>query len=154
MAVKTKKRLSRRAQERLNRALRAFDLTMLGMVLVGALCFAICYFRGADLRTPAASGFAYLFLVAVGYPPMLLVNAARELFGMPIPAPGVHGDLFPVGVTALVWVTVLWLTIRILGKRDAKSELLNVGTRLAQIVLCWGVFQLCCVVLALCRQPN
>ncbi len=154
MADKTKKRLSRRAQERLSRALRAFDLTMLGMVLVGAPSFAICYFRGADLRSPAPSGFAYLFLVAIGYPPMLLVNAARELFGMPIPAPGAHGDLFLVGVTDLVWATGLWLTVRILGKRDTKSELLHVSTRLAQIVLCWGVFQLCCVVLALCRQPN
>ena len=148
MAEKFKKRLSRRAQERLDRALRAFDLTMLGILLVAVLCFAVSYFRGADLKAHASSGFAYWFLVVVGYPPMLLVNAVRATFGMAIPAPGVHGELFLVSVTDLVWGLCLWLTLRSMGKRDTKSRMLEISTRLAQIMLCWGVFQLCCVVLA------
>ena len=98
MAEKFKKRLSRRAQERLSHALRAFDLTMLGILLVAALCFAISYFRGADLKAHASSGFAYWFLVVIGYPPMLFVNAVRATCGMAIPAPGPHGELFLVSV--------------------------------------------------------
>ena len=149
MAEKFKKRLSRRSQERLIRALRVFDLTMLGLLLVAVLCFAISYFRGADLKAHASSGFAYWFLVVIGYPPMLFVNAVRATCGMAIPAPGPHGELFLVSVTDLVWGICLWLTIRIVGKRETKSQLLEISTRLAQIILGWGVFQLCCVVLTI-----
>ena len=149
MAEKLKKRMSRRSQERLNRALHNFDLTMLGLLLVAALCFLISYFRGADLKAHASSGFAYWFLVVVGYLPMLLVNAVRAISDMPIPAPGVHGELFIVSAADIVFGALVWLTIRIMGKRDTKSQLLHISTRLAQIMLCWGAFQLCCVVLTI-----
>ena len=149
MAEKFKKRISRRSQERLNRALRSFDRTMLGLLAVAVICFLVSYFRGADLKAHASSGFAYWFLVVVGYLPMLLVNAVRAIFKLPIPAPGVHGELFLVSATDLVFGLLLWLAIRIWGKRDNKSELLQIATRLAQIILYWGVFQLCCVVLTI-----
>lgn len=144
MAEKFKKRLSRRAQERLHRALRAFDLTLLGLILTAVLCAVICYFRGADLREHASSGFAYWFLVVVGYLPMLLVNVVRAIAKLPIPATGEHTELYLHCVVVLIWVTTLGLTVRILGKRNSKSQLLHIGTRIAQIILCWGVFQLCC----------
>ena len=149
MAEKIKKRLSRRAQERLNRELRAFDLTMLGLLLVAVLCFVICFFRGADLKAHASSGFAYWFLVVVGYPPMLLVNAVRAIWKMPIPAPGVHAELYLHSAAVLFLVVVLWLTFRILSRRNTKSPLLHIATRVAQIFLCWGVFQLCCVAITI-----
>jgi len=144
MAEKYKKQLSRRAQERLNRALRAFDLTMLGIILVALLCTVICYFRGADLREHASSGFTYWFLVVIGYLPMLLVNVVRAITKLPIPATGEHTELYLHCLVVLIWVTALWLTLRILGKRNTKSPLLHISTRVAQIILCWGVFQLCC----------
>ena len=149
MAEKYKKRLSRRAQERLDHAVRVFDLTMLGIVLVSLICLVICFFLGTDLRGASPAGFAYWFLVVVACPPMLLVNTVRAVFGLPIPAPGAHGELFLQSATAIVWVVVLWAVFRILGKRDTKSQVLLVSTRLAQIMLCWGLFQLCCVVLAI-----
>jgi len=149
MAEKFKKRLSRRAQERLNRALRSFDLTMLGILAVVIVCTVICYFRGADLKAHASSGFAYWFLVVTGYLPMLLINAVRAIFKMPIPATGEHAELFIHGIADVVWVAILWLTIRIAGKRNTKSQMLHISTRLAQIMLCWGVFQLCCVAIAI-----
>ena len=149
MAEKYKKRLSRRAQERLDHAVRVFDLTMLGIVLVSLICLVICFFLGTDLRGASPAGFAYWFLVVVACPPMLLVNTVRAVFGLPIPAPGAHGELFLQSATAIVWVVVLWAVFRILGKRDTKSQVLLVSTRLAQIMLCWGLFQLCCVVLTI-----
>ena len=149
MAGKYKKRLSSRAQERLNRALRAFDLTMLGILAVVAVCVVICFFRGADLKAHASSGFAYWFLVVTGYLPMMLVNAVRAVGRMPIPAAGEHAELFIHGITDVIWVATLWLAVRIAGKRNTKSQTLHIATRLAQIMLCWGVFQLCCVAIAI-----
>ena len=149
MAEKYKKRLSRRAQERLKHALRVFDFTMLGIVLVTLICLVICFFLGTDLKGASPAGFAYWFIVVVACPPMLLVNTVRAVFGLPIPAPGVRGELFLQSTTALIWVAVLWVVFRTIGKRDTKSQLLLVSTRLAQIMLCWGLFQLCCVVLAI-----
>ena len=144
MAEKLKKRLSRRAQERLNRALRAFDLTMLGLILTAVICAVICYLRGADLKEHASSGFTYWFLVVVGYLPMLVVNTVRALAKMPIPAAGENTELYVHTVVVLLWIAALWLTFRILGKRNTKSQLLHISTRVAQIILCWGAFQLCC----------
>ena len=46
MAERYKKTLSRRNQERLNRALRSFDLAMLGVLIVTIVCEVLCYFRG------------------------------------------------------------------------------------------------------------
>lgn len=144
MAEKFKKRLSRRSQERQNRALRTFDLTMLGMVIVTLVCAVLCYFRGADLKPGASSGFAYWFLVMIGYLPMLPVNIVRTIFGMPIPATGEHTELYLHSTAVLILLVALWLTIRVIGKRNTKSQLLHIGTRVAQLFLCWGVFQLCC----------
>ena len=148
MAEKFKKRLSNRAQERLNREVRAFDLTMIGVLIVTVVCGVLCYFRGADLKPGASSGFAYWFLVVVGYLPMMLINLFRTICRMPIPAPGEHTELYLYGISAFVLLTVLWLTFRIVGKRNNKSQLLHICTRLAQIYLCWGVFQLGCVGIA------
>lgn len=145
MAVKNKKRLSRRAQERLNRALRAFDLTMLGLVLVAVVCGVICYFRGADLKAGASSGFAYWFLVVTGYLPMLVVNCVRLAFRQPVPAAETAHEVVILTSTVVIWMAGLWIAFRIAGKRDTKSPTLHIATRLAQIVLCWGVFQLGCL---------
>ena len=149
MAEKFKKRISSRAQERLNRAVRAFDLSMAGLLLVAAVCGVISYFRGADLAAHASSGFAYWFLVVVGYIPMLPVNLVRSICGMPIPAPGAHTELYLQSAAVFVWLIVLWLTFRTVGKRNGKSQLLHIATRVAQIFLCWGVFQLCCMGIAI-----
>ncbi len=149
MAEKFKKRLSRRAQERLNRALRAFDLTMLGLLLCVVLCAVICYFRGADLKAHASSGFAYWFIVVTGYLPMMAVNAGRLLLQMPIPAPGEQTELVVQTAVVCLWLAALWLVLRTVGKRNGKSQFLHISTRLAQIMLCWGVFQLCCVAIAI-----
>ena len=144
MAEKFKKRLSRRAQERLNRALRTFDLTILGIVVVAAVC-AVISFRGTTLINGyASSGFAYWFLVVVGAPPMLLINLFRTMRQMDIPAQGKYTELYLLSTVVFVWVTALWLTIRIIGKRNTKSQLLHISTRMAQIILFWGVFQICC----------
>ena len=145
MAEKFKKRLSRRSQERLIRALRVFDLTMLGLLLVAVLCFAISYFRGADLKAHASSGFAYWFLVVIGYLPMLPVNAVRALLGLPIPAPGEHAELLLLVVVVLAFLAAGWLALRIASKRSGKVAGLHIATRIAQIVLCWGLFQIGCV---------
>ena len=145
---KFKKRLSRRAQERLNRELRTFDLTILGILIVTIVCGVLCYFRGADLKPGASSGFAYWFMVVVGYLPMLPVNAVRAIAKMPIPATGEHIELYLYTIVDCIWVAVLWLAIRIAGKRNAKVQLLHIATRVAQIMLCWGVFQLCCWAIA------
>ena len=148
MAEKFKKRLSRRAQERLNRALRAFDLAMLSLLIVSIVCAVLCYFRGADLKPGASSGFAYWFLVVIGYLPMLPINIVRAIAKLPIPATGEHTELYLHGAAVLIWLAVLWLTIRLYGKRNTKSSLLHIGTRVAQLIFCWGVFQLCCWAIA------
>ena len=145
MADKFKKRLSRRAQERLDRELRNFDLSMLALVIVTIVCGVLCFFRGADLKPGASSGFAYWFLVVVGYLPMLIVNLFRTICRMPIPAVREHVELFLHGGSALFLVTASWLTFRIIGRRSNKTQLLIVCTRMAQIFICWGVFQLCCM---------
>lgn len=144
MAERYKKTLSRRNQERLNRALRSFDLAMLGVLIVTIVCEVLCYFRGADLKPGASSGFAYWFLVMIGYLPMLPVNVVRAIAKLPIPATGEHTELYLHSAVILIWLAALWLTLRTLGKRNFKSQLLHIGMRVAQIILCWGVFQLCC----------
>ena len=145
MAEKTKKRTSRRAQERFNRALRAFDMSMLALMLTSLFCAAISFFRGADLAANASSGFAYWFLVVVGWLPMLPVNAARVLLNLPIPAAGEHAELFLLTAVVLVFIAAVWAALRIAGKRTGKTASLHVATRIAQIILCWGLFQIGCV---------
>lgn len=145
MAGKFKKRISSRSQERLNRAIRAFDLSAAGLLLTATVCGIISYFRGADLAAHASSGFAYWFLVVIGYIPMLPVNCVRSICGMPIPAAGAHAELYLQSTVDLIWLIGLWLTFRTIGKRNGKSQLLHIATRVAQIFICWGVFQLCCV---------
>jgi len=145
MAEKFKKRLSRRAQERQKRDQRTFDLTMLALLIVTIVCGALCYFRGADLKPGASSGFAYWFLVVVGYLPMTLINLFRTIFGMQIPSARENVELFLHGGSALFVVTAYWLVFRIAGRRSNKTQLLHICTRLAQIFICWGVFQLCCM---------
>ena len=103
MAEKFKKRLSRRAQERQKRELRNFDLSMLALLIVTLVCGVLCYFRGADLKPGASSGFAYWFLVVLGYLPMLVVNLFRTICGMHIPAAREHVELFLHGGSALFW---------------------------------------------------
>ncbi len=145
MAEKMKKRTSRRAQERFNRALRAFDMTMLALMLTSLFCAAISFFRGADLVANASSGFAYWFLVVVGWLPMLPVNAVRVLLNFPIPAPGEHTELFLLSAVVLAFLAAVWAALRIAGKRTGKISTLHVATRIAQIILCWGFFQIGCV---------
>ena len=145
MAEKTKKRMSRRAQERLNRALRAFDLTMLGLIAVAVVSGVLCHSRGSALTANASSGFAYWYLVVVGYLPMWPVNGIRALMGLPIPAASLENELALLVATVLVWLTGLWLTIRIVGRRNNKSATLHIATRIAQIILIWGLFQLFCM---------
>ena len=145
MAEKMKKRTSRRAQERLNRALRSFDLTMLALALMSLFCAAISFFRGADLSAHASSGFAYWFLVVIGYLPMLPVNAVRALLGLPVPAPGEHAELLLLVTVVLAFLAAGWLVLRIASKRSGKEAGLHIATRIAQIVLCWGLFQIGCV---------
>ena len=128
----------------MNRALRAFDLTMLGLVLIAVVCGVICCFRGADLKAGASSGFAYWFLVVTGYLPMLVVNCVRLAFRHPVPAAEMVHEVVILTSTVIVWMAGLWIAFRIAGKRDTKSQTLHIATRLAQIVLCWGVFQLGC----------
>lgn len=145
MTDKFKKRLSRRAQERLNHEVRAFDLTMLALLIVTVVCGALCYFRGADLKPGASSGFAYWYLVVVGYLPMILINLFRTICRMPIPATREHVELFLHGGSALLLTIICWLVFRIVGRRNNQVQLLHICTRVAQIYLCWGVFQLCCM---------
>ncbi|MBQ6353058.1 MAG: hypothetical protein IJJ28_07315 [Lentisphaeria bacterium] len=145
MAEKMKKRTSRRAQERLQRARRSFDLAMLALALTSLFCAAISYLRGADLAANASSGFAYWFLVVVGYLPMLPVNAVRALLNLPVPAPGKHTELLLLTVTVLVFLAVVWQAVRIVGKRSGKVTVIHIATRIVQIVLCWGLFQIGCV---------
>ena len=148
MADKFKKRLSRRAQERLNREVRAFDLTMIALLIVTVVCGALCYFRGADLKPSASSGFAYWYLVVVGYLPMIIINLFRTICRMPIPSPVEHVELYLHGGSALFLTAACWLAFRISCKRGNRTQLLHICTRLAQIFLCWGVFQLCCMGIA------
>lgn len=145
MAEKTKKRTSRRAQERFNRALHTFDMTMLALTLTSLFCAAISFFRGADLTANASSGFAYWFLVVVGWLPMLPVNAVRALLGLPIPAAGEHAELFLQTAVVLVSLAAVWTALRIAGRRTGKTASLHIATRIAQIILCWGLFQIGCV---------
>ncbi len=145
MAEKMKKRTSRRAQERFNRARRSFDLTMLALAMTSLFCAAVSYLRGADLAANASSGFAYWFLVVLGYLPMLLVNAVRVLLNWPIPAAGEHTELSLLTAAVIAFLTATWLAVRIAGKRSGKVEGMHIATRVAQIILCWGLFQIGCV---------
>ena len=145
MAEKMKKRTSRRAQERFNRARRSFDLTMLALALTSLFCAAVSYLRGADLAANASSGFAYWFLVVIGYLPMLPVNAVRALLNLPIPASGENAELLLLTAAVMSFLTAAWLAVRIAGKRSGKVEGMHIATRVAQIVLCWGLFQIGCV---------
>jgi len=146
MAEKTKKRLSRRAQERLNHQLRSFDLVMLGLALTTAAAAAVCSFGTVDLGKSSAAGFAYWFLVVQSYLPLGLISGFRTLFRIS-PAAAAPGP-WMLAVADIVWCAVLWAVLRILGKRNNKSQLLHVSTRLALVVLVWGWFQLLCAVIA------
>ena len=143
MAGKMKKNLSRRAQERLNRQLRAFDLAMLGVVLTTLAAGAVCILGTTALDRPGTGGFAYWYIVVLSYPPMLLLNFFKLLFGGSALPQGSCGAGVLTAVT-LGCDLLLWMVIRILGKRNNKSELLNVCTKFALILLCWGCFQLLC----------
>ena len=145
MAEKMKKRLSRRAQERLNRQLRSFDLAMLGILLTTLVSGVVCVFGSTALDRPDAGGFAFWYIVVQSYLPMGLLSGFRALFGSAAFDPGVHGAGF-ITATALVWDVLLWAVIRTLGKRNNKSPLLRVGTQFALVIFYWGCFQLLCAV--------
>ena len=73
------------------------------------------------------------------------VNGIRALLGLPIPAASRVNELALLVATVLVWLTALWLAIRIAGRRSSKSATLHIATRIAQIILVWGLFQLFCM---------
>ena len=145
MAVKIKKRMSRRAQERLNRQLRVFDLTMLGLGVVTVAAGVICIYGKAALGGASASGFAFWYLVVQSCLPMGLLSGCKALLGLAPLAPGANEAGFLMAVD-LGWFLVLWAVVRVLGKRNSKSQLLHVSTRVALVILCWGCFQLLCSV--------
>ena len=146
MAEKNKKRFSRRAQERLKCQLRNFDLVMLGLALTIVAAAALCSFGAVDLSKPNAAGFAYWFLVVQSYLPLGLVSGFRALFHATSPTP-VAGP-WMLAVADLAWTAALWIVLRLLGKRNSKSRLLQISTQLALVILVWGWFQLLCAVIA------
>ena len=144
MAEKTKKRLSRRAQERLNAQLRSFDLVMLALALVIVLSGAVCALGNPSLGEHEPAGFALWFLRVYAFLPLAVWHGFKALLKLPGGMSCGYG-LYILPAIAFVWNFVLWLVIRIMGKRDSKSPVLHVSTRFAQMFLLWGVFQLVCV---------
>lgn len=143
MAGKMKKTLSRRAQERLNHQLRAFDLAMLGIGITTAAAGLVCAFGTTSLDRPGAAGFAYWYIVVQSCLPMGLLNGMRALFGTSAFSAAIDGAGF-LTATVLVWDFLLWAVLRFFGKRNGKSSFLQIFTRFALILLCWGCFQLLC----------
>jgi len=143
MAEKTKKRLSRRAQERLNAKLRAFDFTMLALALVIVLSGAVCRIGDPALDSHDPAGFGVWFLRFYAFPPLGLWHGVKALLKLPGGMSRGYG-LYILPAIAFAWNFVLWLGIRVWGKRDNKSAVLHVATRFAQMVLVWGIFQLFC----------
>ena len=144
MAEKTKKRLSRRAQERLNAKLRSFDLVMLGLALVIVFSGAVCVLGTPSLDGHEPAGFALWFLRVYAFLPLAVWHALKALWKLPVGMSRGYG-LYILPAIAFAWNFLLWLVIRILGKRDSKSPVLHVATRFAQMFLIWGIFQLLCV---------
>lgn len=144
MAEKTKKRLSRRAQERLNAKLRAFDLVMLALAVTIVLSGATCFFGEPSLSGHDPAGFSLWFLRVYAFPPLAVWHGVKALLKLPAGMSGGHG-LYILTAIAFVWNFALWLVIRIMGKLNNKSSLLHVSTRFAQMFLLWGIFQLLCV---------
>ena len=143
MAEKPKKRLSRRAQERLNQKLRAFDLTMLGLAVVIVLSGAVCRLGDPSLESHDPAGFAVWFLRLYAFPPLGVWHGIKALLKLPGGMSRGYG-LYILPAIAFAWNFALWLFFRIRGKRDGKSPVLHVATRFAQMVLVWGLFQLFC----------
>ena len=143
MAQKIKKRLSRRAQERLNQKLRAFDLTMLALAAVIVLAALVCRIGDPSLNGHDPAGFGVWFLRFYAFPPLGVWHGVKALLKLPGGMSCGHG-LYILPAVAFVWNFVLWLAVRILGKHYNKSSVLHVGTRFAQMVLVWGIFQLGC----------
>ena len=152
MAEKPKKRLSRRAQERLNAKLRAFDLTMLGLAVVIVLSGAVCFLGDPSLDAHDPAGFGVWFLRFYAFPPLGMWHGVKALLKLPGGMSRGYG-LYILPAIAFAWNFALWLVIRILGKRDGKSPVLHVATRFAQMFLLWGIFQLFCGgIVAGCRH--
>ncbi len=143
MAEKPKKRLSRRAQERLNAKLRAFDLTMLGLAVVIVCSGAVCFLGDPSLDAHDPAGFGVWFLRLYAFPPLGVWHGVKALLKLPGGMSRGYG-LYILPAIAFAWNFALWLAIRIMGKRDGKSPVLHVATRFAQMVLVWGIFQLFC----------
>ena len=143
MAEKTKKRLSRRAQERLNAKLRTFDLTMLALAVVIVLSGAVCFLGDPALDAHDPAGFGVWFLRLYAFPPLGVWHGVKALLKLPGGMSRGYG-LYILPAIAFAWNFALWLVFRILGKRDGKSPVLHVATRFAQMVLVWGLFQLFC----------
>ena len=143
MAEKGKKRLSRRAQERLRRSLRTFDLTMLAVAATVAVAGFVCTFGHTSLDGANPAGFALWFLLMLSYPLLGTLSVVKALCGLPPLVPGTSEAGFLVALD-LGWCVFLWLLLRYLGKRHSKSALLHISTRIALVILCWGWFQLLC----------
>lgn len=144
MAEKPKKRLSRRAQERLNAQLRSFDLVMLALGVVIVLSGVVCFFGTPSFSGSEPAGFALWFLRVYAVLPLALWHGVKALLKLPGGMSRGYGlYLFPA--IAFAWNFVLWLVIRIAGRHYNKSSLLHVSTRFAQMFLLWGIFQLVCV---------
>ena len=143
MAQKMKKRLSRRAQERLNAKLRTFDFTMLTLAVVIVLSGAVCFLGDPSLDAHDPAGFGVWFLRLYAFPPLGVWHGVKALLKLPAGMSRGYG-LYILPAIAFAWNFALWLVIRIWGKRDSKSPVLHVATRFAQMVLVWGIFQLFC----------
>ena len=143
MAEKPKKRLSRRAQERLNAKLRAFDLTMLGLALLIVLSGAVCFLGDPSLDGHEPAGFGLWFLRVYAFLPLGVWHGVKALLKLPGGMSRGYG-LYIFPAIAFAWNFLLWLVFRIIGKRDGKSPVLHVATRFAQMFLLWGIFQLFC----------
>ena len=143
MAGKVKKTPSRRGQEKLNRALRRFDLATLGVVGLILLSCLSCWNARYHLGGSSAAGFVYWFLVVISYPVLIAGHLILDAAG--IPTDFIAGREAPVlSGAALLFVVAVWGVTRSILKRRGDVNTLRVAGNFMLIFFAWGLFQIAC----------
>jgi hypothetical protein len=106
-----------------------------------------------DLSGPAANGFAICYLIVPAYIPLLIADGIAGLFGGGIDVACGREILLFALCDIFIAVNVWWI-VKFAAYRKQSVSLLRSAKKLVWIVVCWGIFQLCCTLITFAWQKS
>ena len=141
--------LSRRGRERLQQAVRRFDIFTTIMAFLLILAMIVCNSHPYELGANRPDGFAAWLLLFLAYIPLEIVGLATWLLGLQNSAL-VHmlveqHQTLALGIFDLAMLLAVWLVVHFYCSRRFGANFIRTATMIMTILVAWGTFQLGCM---------